>query len=388
MYGNRPSTYNALGLVLPLSSMELLSSPPSSPPHSSSPLRTPLSLDGSWTPTARLYLPPSSPLRTSSLLPPSSPFRPSSPLPSSSPVPSSSSQASYSPLQHRSPPQPPSPLPPSLSPVSRSSSPLSPSSLLSTTSALDGLSCSSILPLPRSSPFPSPPAPVTQTPKPVRASTVLHRNHRSSRIKSSSSFSTSSEAVTPTKFHQGVKRVLPFGDAGPLDDAQWRDSHCDLPFVCDAISDTEDDVDDSLDQADSGEISHPFTEEDLENLLRLGEGFRHSHQIPHPRQNTFYHFGAPRLMVLVDTSGVHQLPVVFCTCKGAPPPHLQLLRMGLYPATTERPQTAFTFRVLDDFLLTNKTCKLSCMTYFAKLRRVTNNACPYLVPVRVFRVAV
>ena len=58
---------------------------------------------------------------------------------------------------------------------------------------------------------------------------------------------------------------------------------------------------------------------------------------------------------------------------------LQLLEAGLYPTSISSPRTAFTFRVLDNFLLTNKECKTSAMAYYSKLRRVTNNAFPHTV---------
>ncbi len=89
------------------------------------------------------------------------------------------------------------------------------------------------------------------------------------------------------------------------------------------------------------------------------------------------------MMVIVDTSGVHEIPVVFCACPNAPPRDIQLLRMGLYPATWRRPQTAFTFRALDDFLLTNKECKTPAFSYYSRLRRITSESFPHMVPVSV-----
>ena len=86
-------------------------------------------------------------------------------------------------------------------------------------------------------------------------------------------------------------------------------------------------------------------------------------------------------MVIVDVTGVHEIPVVFCRCARADPEDIQLLRMGLYPATPRRPKTAFTFKVLDDALLTNKECKTSLMNYYNRLRRLTDEAFPHSVPV-------
>ncbi|TFK78796.1 hypothetical protein K466DRAFT_579315 [Polyporus arcularius HHB13444] len=87
-------------------------------------------------------------------------------------------------------------------------------------------------------------------------------------------------------------------------------------------------------------------------------------------------------MVIVDTSGIHELPVVFCGCPNAPTRDIQLLRMGLYPATSRRPQTAFTIRLLDDHLLTNKECKIPALSYYSRLRRITSETFPHMVPDR------
>ncbi|KAI1789363.1 hypothetical protein LXA43DRAFT_892969, partial [Ganoderma leucocontextum] len=91
---------------------------------------------------------------------------------------------------------------------------------------------------------------------------------------------------------------------------------------------------------------------------------------------------APCMMVIVDTTGVHEIPVAFCSCPNADLPDVQLLRMGFYPATAQRPKTAFTFRLLDDFLLTNKECKTSAMNYWNKIRCTTNDIFPHTVPDR------
>jgi hypothetical protein len=55
--------------------------------------------------------------------------------------------------------------------------------------------------------------------------------------------------------------------------------------------------------------------------------------------------------------------------------------MGMFPASFNRPKTAFTFAVLDDFLLDNLECGTSAMNYYSKLRRMTSSVFPHLVPV-------
>ncbi|KAI6138394.1 hypothetical protein BKA82DRAFT_4366513 [Pisolithus tinctorius] len=60
----------------------------------------------------------------------------------------------------------------------------------------------------------------------------------------------------------------------------------------------------------------------------------------------------------------------------------QLLRAKLFPSTFEKPSTAFTFAVLDDFLRDNLECGTSGMNYYSKLRRITSSVFPHLVPDR------
>ena len=51
------------------------------------------------------------------------------------------------------------------------------------------------------------------------------------------------------------------------------------------------------------------------------------------------------MLTIVDTTGVHELCTRFCRCHELKdnPLHKQLLNMGLYPASTERTRTVFTF---------------------------------------------
>jgi hypothetical protein len=83
------------------------------------------------------------------------------------------------------------------------------------------------------------------------------------------------------------------------------------------------------------------------------------------------------MMVIVDKSGVHHLPVNWCECEGCPKQDMQLLAMGLFPASFKRFHSAFTFGVLDDFLLENLECKTSAYHYISKLARVTSPEFPH-----------
>lgn len=87
-------------------------------------------------------------------------------------------------------------------------------------------------------------------------------------------------------------------------------------------------------------------------------------------------------LTIVDIHGVQFLPVHFCQCSDASSHPLQLLQLGLYPASHDRPQTAFTFRVLDDFDLENLESKASAERYYTKLKRLSSNAFPQIIPDR------
>ena len=85
---------------------------------------------------------------------------------------------------------------------------------------------------------------------------------------------------------------------------------------------------------------------------------------------------------VVHTTGVFERLVSECKCE-APrfSLHDQLLQYGIAPITFKRPQTGFTFQVLDDHQLCFLETKISASGYFQVLRRRINNAFPERVPV-------
>ncbi|TFK79312.1 hypothetical protein K466DRAFT_606245 [Polyporus arcularius HHB13444] len=113
------------------------------------------------------------------------------------------------------------------------------------------------------------------------------------------------------------------------------------------------------------------------DLPSVGEPLLHSRQAEVPAA-----YANDRMIVVVDTDGVQELPFTFCQCFGAPRQDLQILDLGLYPASSLHPRTVFTSRLLDDFLLSNKECNASARNYYNALRRRTNNAFPHMVPDR------
>lgn len=87
-------------------------------------------------------------------------------------------------------------------------------------------------------------------------------------------------------------------------------------------------------------------------------------------------------VTFVETNGVHHLPIHYCICGSARPNDEQLLAAKLFPSTFSTIKTVFTFNVLDDFRMTNLSCKSSCYQYYLKLWRLTSPAFPKSVPDR------
>ncbi|OJT07897.1 hypothetical protein TRAPUB_1209 [Trametes pubescens] len=85
-----------------------------------------------------------------------------------------------------------------------------------------------------------------------------------------------------------------------------------------------------------------------------------------------------RQIVVGDISGIHEVTVRFCECLDDTgdvlPQWTQLFRKGWFPATTKRPETAFTFRMLDIFQELNFQAKTNVYDYWRSLERVTDNS--------------
>ncbi|KAA1478925.1 hypothetical protein DENSPDRAFT_742297, partial [Dentipellis sp. KUC8613] len=124
----------------------------------------------------------------------------------------------------------------------------------------------------------------------------------------------------------------------------------------------------------SSDQSSDTGEEDWEDVAEQEPEDRVGKEPEEPRTD-FSHKGRRR-MVLVDTSGIHDLYVEVCECPDSQSIHAQLMMAGLFPATLRDPRTAFTFSVLDDYRLENLECKTSAYHYYGKLRRITNPAFP------------
>ena len=83
-------------------------------------------------------------------------------------------------------------------------------------------------------------------------------------------------------------------------------------------------------------------------------------------------------LTIVDVTSIHFITVNYCTCPDSEPEYLQLLQCKFFPATLQMPRTAFTFRMLDDFIQDNLECGASRMNCYSKLWRITSNVFPHM----------
>ncbi|KAG2108732.1 uncharacterized protein F5147DRAFT_542646, partial [Suillus discolor] len=66
-------------------------------------------------------------------------------------------------------------------------------------------------------------------------------------------------------------------------------------------------------------------------------------------------------ITIVDSSGVDTSSIQYCQYMGAQTPDKQLFQIGLFAASFTCPKTAFTFALLDNFILDNLECSVSYM---------------------------
>jgi hypothetical protein len=88
-------------------------------------------------------------------------------------------------------------------------------------------------------------------------------------------------------------------------------------------------------------------------------------------------------MVIVLINGFHNTSVEFCACNSAAALPYQLIDAGLFPATLEQPETAFTFELLDAFQKLSLRSKINAYDYHRSLQEMTNAAFVHDVPVSI-----
>ncbi|KAJ6513582.1 hypothetical protein C8R47DRAFT_962737 [Mycena vitilis] len=112
---------------------------------------------------------------------------------------------------------------------------------------------------------------------------------------------------------------------------------------------------------------------DRRPLKEMGQRIQLGHSLGERCLNP--HGGHTGFVVLHD-NGIHTVDIDFCGCEGEgrTEHYLQLLQFGWFPATDERPQTAASFQVLDNFHLHTLQAKTTAYDFYAVLERLTNNA--------------
>lgn len=83
------------------------------------------------------------------------------------------------------------------------------------------------------------------------------------------------------------------------------------------------------------------------------------------------------LFLIVDCNGVHSTRVRFCWCEGDPDHVKQLMRLGLFPATVDHPEMAFTFCVLKQFQIAHLQGKILCYDFIDSLSHLIDGAFPF-----------
>ena len=77
--------------------------------------------------------------------------------------------------------------------------------------------------------------------------------------------------------------------------------------------------------------------------------------------------------IVIHNNGIHVVSLAFCGCETAATYSQQLLRIRWLPATSDRPRTAATFQVLEEFQLLSLESKLSSYDFYNALARRSDN---------------
>ncbi len=87
------------------------------------------------------------------------------------------------------------------------------------------------------------------------------------------------------------------------------------------------------------------------------------------------------IFTIVDCNRIHSTHVRFCWCEGDPNQVEQLMSLGLFPATLDCPEMAFTFHVLKQFQIACLQGKISCYNFMDSLMCLIDGAFPFDVVV-------
>jgi len=107
------------------------------------------------------------------------------------------------------------------------------------------------------------------------------------------------------------------------------------------------------------------------SLRELGFCFYISH-----KHTTCPSAGLPKTILVIHVNGAHYVDVQFCACSVSPgwvENYRQLLRICWYPASFNRPQTAFTFDLLDTYHKLTLQGKLNLYDFHSSIMQKTDN---------------
>ena len=108
-----------------------------------------------------------------------------------------------------------------------------------------------------------------------------------------------------------------------------------------------------------------FQHESLRLLgLRLDFGHEIGKHCPHPAYVESF--------TVFDVTGIHEVRVRFCECRETPQPFVQLLRKSLFPASSNNPRAAATFRLLEQYTLLSAFSDLTARGFYKSLVRMSN----------------
>lgn len=81
-------------------------------------------------------------------------------------------------------------------------------------------------------------------------------------------------------------------------------------------------------------------------------------------------------ITVIDNNGLHQVRVVFCTCDAGTPwdeRYRQLLQMRWYPASFNRPRTAFSFDLLETYHKLTLQGKINLYDFYLATMQKSDN---------------
>ncbi|TDL19767.1 hypothetical protein BD410DRAFT_751691, partial [Rickenella mellea] len=82
---------------------------------------------------------------------------------------------------------------------------------------------------------------------------------------------------------------------------------------------------------------------------------------------------ASEMVTVIHTNGIHTVNVDFCDCSHSLPRVVQMLRLGWWPATVDRPQSAVTFSALDLFHNLTLQSKMNMYDFYWTLAHLSDN---------------